>query len=85
MKKGTKIIKVEIATGGKTTAYTMDRNGNVAPLKLSYGQRKLFQSEYNDPDFKQDVAKEFGADVLDEYFVIEKNGKQVYPPKEEDK
>ena len=85
MKKGTKIIKVEIMTGGKTMAYVMDRNGDVTPLKLSYGQRKLFQSEYHDPNFKQNVAKEFGADVLDECFVIEKNGKQVYPPKDDDK
>ena len=82
MKKGTKIIKVEIIDS-TMKAYTMDKHGEVSKLDLSRKQRDIF-GRYKSPSFVDNVRAEFNADVLDEHFIIEKNGKQVYPPKKDD-
>lgn len=82
MKKGTKIIKVEI-NDSEMRAFAMDKHGQVSRLDLSRKQRDIF-GHYKSSSFVDNVRAEFNADVLDENFIIEKNGKQVYPPKKDD-
>lgn len=82
MKKGTKIIKIEI-NDFEMRAFTMDKHGQVSRLDLSRKQRDIF-GRYKSSSFVDNVRAEFNADVLDEHFIIEKNGKQVYPPKKDD-
>lgn len=82
MKKGTKIIAVEIEAGN-VTAYVMTKKHVVEKYPLSWKERDLFRSHYSDPDFLDQVRRTFNGDVLDEAFIINKDGKEVYPKKKQ--
>jgi hypothetical protein len=73
MKKKTRIQSIEITD--KREVFAFDTEG--VRVKLTRQQRNLF-SEYKNPNFLEDVFREFGADVLAPDFYITKHGDMVY-------
>lgn len=73
MRKGTKIQNVEISASREVNAFDSDG----CRVKLTRTQRTLF-SNYKNPDFFEDVWKEFGSDILAPDFYIVKSGQTVF-------
>ena len=69
MKKGEKLLKVQIERGGKLTVTTTD--GSIA--KLSRSERNAL-ANYKNKSYIEDVRKMFGnRDIFADDFTIEKN------------
>lgn len=70
MKKGEKLLKVQIERGGKLTVTTT--NGSIA--KLSRSERNAL-ANYKNKSYIDDIRKMFGnQDIFADDFAIEKNG-----------
>ena len=82
MKKGLKLIKVEIDSDGKMKCFTISKSGEVASMTLTRTQRHLFR-RYTDHDFIDQIESEFGPNMLDDTFVITMNGEIVFSLEED--
>lgn len=70
MKKGVKLLEVLIERG-RVTGYGVDKNGDTIDFPLSRSQRNLFLKFSGDtPEFRKQVIREFGADILAEGFFV---------------
>ena len=69
MKKGERLVKIEIIDGRMTITGTSESN-----IKLSRTERNIL-SDYKNPNYVDNIIKVFGnSDVLADGFTVIKNG-----------
>lgn len=73
MRKKTRIQNIEIDANREINAFDTDGSR----VKLTRHQRSIF-ANYRNPEFIDEILKEFGALVIAPDFYVEKDGEIVY-------